>query len=509
MADLASIAQSGLDPITGSYLSSERRKAIFARSRVSSSVFTGGGALVPIQKTASDITQSLTLDAIQQNKVTLDSISAQLTGLRVQITDLNLGLNSIAAAISADSSFEAIRSQQEVEYQRKLAERQIRIGKENELEQRIQASLSKPVQAVAQRFTSIFDRVKQALLYLFLGWLTNQGIETLKAFSKGNISKLIEIRNSTLKNLAAIGGILLAVKYGINGLIKGVVGLTAKIAKFVVGGLIIKPFKAITTGLGNAVQGIFGLKKPPLKSAEGAAKGVGEGVTKGSMVGGEKGFFSGLKGLKGLRGIGGPLNIIFGGAEFLSRKSEGQTNLQAGAGAVGSVAGAEALAAGGAYGGAALGAFGGPLAPITVPAGALIGGVGGGIAGWFLGGKTSDILTGADNKSNVKPVAPKTNSLKMKPNQDKENTSPTSEEKPNLSPVSAAEMQSPAPQIPNVGPEPSPAPNIIMLPQTANRQQTIASSPSGESLTDVPLIPSSNPDNFYVMYSQLNYNVVI
>ena len=27
--------------------------------------------------------------------------------------------------------------------------------------------------------------------------------------------------------------------------------------------------------------------------------------------------------------------------------------------------------------------------------------------------------------------------------------------------------------------------------------------------TNVPLISSSNPDNFYVLYSQLNYNVVV
>ena len=50
MADLAQIAQSGVDPISGSYLSAERRKALFKRSQVSSNIFGGGGALVPISK---------------------------------------------------------------------------------------------------------------------------------------------------------------------------------------------------------------------------------------------------------------------------------------------------------------------------------------------------------------------------------------------------------------------------------------------------------------------------
>jgi len=32
---------------------------------------------------------------------------------------------------------------------------------------------------------------------------------------------------------------------------------------------------------------------------------------------------------------------------------------------------------------------------------------------------------------------------------------------------------------------------------------------SSAPATQVPNIPSSNPDNFYALYSQLNYNVVM
>jgi hypothetical protein len=40
-----------------------------------------------------------------------------------------------------------------------------------------------------------------------------------------------------------------------------------------------------------------------------------------------------------------------------------------------------------------------------------------------------------------------------------------------------------------------------------DRTQTVAS--QQQPLTDVPFIPSANTDNFYVLYSQLNYNVVM
>ena len=61
----------------------------------------------------------------------------------------------------------------------------------------------------------------------------------------------------------------------------------------------------------------------------------------------------------------------------------------------------------------------------------------------------------------------------------------------------------------NVGELSEPAPNVIMMPsgQSNNQQSSISQAPTNG--TDTPLISSSNPDNFYVLYSQLNYNVVM
>jgi hypothetical protein len=60
----------------------------------------------------------------------------------------------------------------------------------------------------------------------------------------------------------------------------------------------------------------------------------------------------------------------------------------------------------------------------------------------------------------------------------------------------------------NIGPEPEPKPNIIYTPSGSSSpppQQPLKSGPA----SDVPAIPSSNPDNFYTLYSQINYNVVM
>jgi len=84
----------------------------------------------------------------------------------------------------------------------------------------------------------------------------------------------------------------------------------------------------------------------------------------------------------------GPLAIIGTGLDFVGRKAEGQTNLQAGVGAAGGLGGALA----GAKYGAILGtAVGGPI-------GTVVGGIGGSIIGGLAGGKLADLFTGADRR---------------------------------------------------------------------------------------------------------------
>ncbi len=84
----------------------------------------------------------------------------------------------------------------------------------------------------------------------------------------------------------------------------------------------------------------------------------------------------------------GPLAVLGTGIDFVGRKAEGQTNLQAGLGAGGGLAGALA----GAKYGAILGtAVGGPI-------GTLVGGIGGSIIGGLAGGRLADFFSGADRR---------------------------------------------------------------------------------------------------------------
>lgn len=79
-----------------------------------------------------------------------------------------------------------------------------------------------------------------------------------------------------------------------------------------------------------------------------------------------------------------------------------------------------------------------------------------------------------------------------------------------ISPVPQAQIVSPTPQqLPNrvgaVGPLPEVPTNVIVAPQN---QPTADVSPSRGPVNDVPAIPTGNPDNFYLLYSQVQYNIV-
>ena len=100
------------------------------------------------------------------------------------------------------------------------------------------------------------------------------------------------------------------------------------------------------------------------------------------------GAFLSRVGKFGRLGRVGPLAVLGTGIDFVGRKAEGQTNLQAGLGAGGGLAGALA----GAKYGAILGtAVGGPV-------GTLVGGIGGSIIGGLAGGRLADFFSGANRR---------------------------------------------------------------------------------------------------------------
>jgi hypothetical protein len=540
-------AQTGEKPSGGYYTSSERiTLQKFSLGRITTlprSVFGGrtvagggggtagggaggGGAVaagsaIVVRPQTSLVDRAQTLQ-IQTNAQSIGGLQQSLDVIRVQVTELNQGIQNTAKQLQAESALEQNQLKQEQEAERRLAERKVRLGKESELEKNIQAALMRPIAKLQQTVTSLFDRIMGALTTLFFGWLTNQGIETLKALAEGDTKKLEEIKNNVIKNVLFAIGAFAAVNLGFGLLMRTITGLTLKLASFVAR-IALAPFRLAGAAIGRLLG--FGANAAKTITRPGGRVPI---TTSGGKV----------------LGAGSPMSRFLGGVNNIGK---GARSFLKGTGSIASKILTPLAIGVGTYRISQGDIVGGLLSY-----GSAIPGIGLGFAGLDVArefgfgkgtffGKKEDQPTPTAAQPSAQPAAtpappaaqvaapsqPQTPAIpsmsEMTFGVDTANMlqgpaqSPTQETAPPYGTVNlegllqekapAADIQAPPKPNTPVGTLPEAKPNIIMAGGGKDRTQTMVS--QQEPLTDVPFIPSSNTDNFYVLYSQLNYNVVM
>ena len=547
----------------------------------------GRGGALAIQPQASlvNVERNLEIQQTQNIQQTqeISALKSTIDALRTETATLNNGLGTVSNLIQQDSALEKQQEAAKAENERKLLERNIRLGKESQLEQNITNALAKPVQALQKKVGNIFGRIGEALTTLFAGWLTNQGIEALKANAEGNKNKLEEIKDNVLNGIGDAIKVFTAIKGGFDLIIKTITGVTGKIAGFVTR-LALAPIKALTNTLRGAplLQNIFpGPKKPG--GGGGGGKGPGIFGVAWAAVESFMNFKNGEyvdalmpivasfgpgKFIKGLFAVGYAAdNIaevfgtnIFGkdpnkekeakiafeeektkqkkqkpttttststtetSAAKVSSTSTAQTPLMGDKTdeksetdpknmTPGPVPGSPNIQPTSDAGASSSASTAAPAAstPTTSmapqaselslnnPPGALVPGQRPDKA---LNSEQFKAATQAREEAKVQGLSGK--ELEIYVANAAMNAKPSDA---NIS--SPAEVQPLPKPTQNVGELTEPAPNVIMMPsgQSNNQQSSISRAPTNG--TDTPLISSSNPDNFYVLYSQLNYNVVM
>ena len=542
----------------------------------------GRGGALAIQPQASLVNVERNLEIqttknVQQTQE-ISALRSTVDALLAETTTLNNGLGTVSNLIQQDSALEKQQEAAKAENERKLLERNIRLGKESQLEQKITNALVVPVQALQQKVGNIFGRIGEALTILFAGWLTNQGIEALKAASEGNKEKLEEIKDNVLNGIGDAVKVFTAIKVGFDLVIKTITGVTGRIAGFVTK-LALAPIKALTNvlqgkpvlqnlfrgpkkpGGGGGGPGIFGFAAAAIESFMNAKNGEYVDAAMAALT-----VLGPGKIIKGLAALGFGLdNVIevFGGnlfgknpnyerkakeiaAEAEKQKKEqnpkeksttqttaaevtsaanpqtpmmgdkkddksetdpknmtpgpvsGSANIQPTSDAGSSPADSTATPA------PAASTPTTPMAPqaselsLNNPPGALVTGQRPDKA---LNSEQFKAATQAREEAKVKGLSGKELEIYV--------ANAAMNAKPSDSNISSSAEVQPLPKpTQNVGELPEPAPNVIMAGGQGGSQQS-PSSQAPSVGTNTPLISSSNPDNFYVLYSQLNYNVVM
>ena len=470
------IAQRGVNPLTGSYLSKRERIAMFRSVNVSSSAFGGGGGGRGLVRSSAAIVPQTTA-IVRRNEQDIGTLSDSVRVIAAKVQDLGGTVNTVANSVTRNQLLEAEKARQENKQEEQLANEALRTGREDELEKKLQSSLLKPVQAIISRAQGIFERIKTALGFLLGGWLTKAGIALFDARRKGLTKRFEELKKNLRNSLIQIGAVLLAATLGFSvlGRILGrlafkIAGLSAKI--------LLLPFRVLSRLGLSLLRKLPGFSRATVTGTQGArlattARNVVGGGARVTTSGGAvvQGTRRGLGGLlsrgggrlagRGLSRFIPGLNVIAGGAFALSDFSQGDI-------------------------------LGGLL-----NVGSMIPGFGTPFAVARLGLEVKRMADGgkADNGgTNTINVDPKIESLAESAAEGKTTLSPES-----IQPTAKFSME-------DLGPLQEMPPEAVLIPQQSQTRDS--SEPESSIGFDTPQISSSNTDNFYTMYSKLVYNVV-
>jgi len=513
--DPEKVGRLGVDPGTGSPLSQEVRNALLKKSTIDASVFQN----IESRRTQTDA-QNAELSKGQEQA--LLGFNSTLQSIRTDIVKLGTGLSGIALLLQQDAAEDQNKIRADQEKQRLLTERQVRVGKESEIEQKIQNAISEPVQRLVPQVNDVFGKIGAALGILFGGWLTNQTVQAIKASEEGNTKLFNEIRFNILKNVGIAVGGLFAIRAGFSLITRTIGAIASGLTKL----LIAKPL-ALAAGL---IPGLGGRNVPtPGRGSGGGGKpsgGKGPGIF-GSLFAGINAFMNAKNGeyvdtamialslfgpgkfVKGLMGIGFAADQI---AEIFGMNIFGKNpNYQKQATTVveealkqketkpistptvskveqntppSSVSSSPVVTTNLQPESSSSTVTNTITSPIAQPQSAMMG--------------------EKKESTSTSPIGYDANEIKLKDSIDTNQSSGIQNLK-----ISTAQMSVPLKDPQQVGQLPEPKPSLTMIKTSSNQQQQSNPPLTNGPLSDVPLINSANPDNFYVLYSQLNYNVVM
>jgi hypothetical protein len=433
------------------------------RGGISASAFMG--SRVPEQ-------EAQTNRILASNQASLDVVNVQLTRISTQMGEFSNSLTRITGLLNQSFTLEKIKEQQQEKQERILAEQRLREGQESLVERKMQSALAQPLQKVGAKTQGTLTNLMRFFTFLLGGWLTFNAIKLIKTYSEGAKKRLQDISKATLKGLGIVGSIFAGIRLALNSTVGSITRAASYITQAIYTGLFKRPVEFLRDLVQRGIDTIRGKKTsnpppPPPDNTDGAK-------------------------------TTGAFGSLLGGAfQTLTNFATGKT-LQ------------ESLA-----GGAAIAGYGGLLnaLPIPGPAGAALK-----LGAFFIGApkineaginifnQTSSFFSQAGNTTNNLGFnfSMDTSGMITNNSNNQENhrtdiiaTSPAQVSSPPRSDVSS-----------QVGPEPGQRTQVVLTDATAGAQQDSVPAATG-SVADLPIVSSSNPDNFYVLYSQVHYNVVI
>lgn len=419
--------------------------------------------------------------------IDLVGLQGQLNGVRSELVASNNNLQGISNLIQSDNAKDQEKLYDEQKQQQLLLERQIRTGQEESIEQKISTAFEEPANKVQQNLNSTFNNIDNSLRGSFFGAIGTAFLTKLTGAAKLGKSAFSSVGNTLKSILGGVGTALGSIKNGFGSVVSSIGGIVGDILK--------SPFKSI----GNLFNQLLGRGGPPAAAATaGAATAAAETAAATTATAATASPLGGFN----------PESFLKGGARVLSGINL-FNSAQQGDMLGSSIYGASTLFPNLFTGAAALGyTFREPLMQgfSNIANNFNLSNLFGsfqGLSGLFQSGDQSNQLNQSDAQQTISiPSTDIPDNVTISPASSSTQTTTTT--------ISAQQtaIQPPPPETRNLNPPSEPTPDVVYL-QNGGQQTSTPTSGGTAPLTDVPLISSSNPDNFYTLYAQLNYNVVI
>ena len=491
----------------------------------------------------------------------LVGLQGQLNTVRSEIVTTNVNLQGIGRLIQSDSLQDQRKLLEEREQEKKLLELKIRQGQENQLEQKVSTSLRSPLISTEKKLNSTFGNITKSLgaLFGFFGIKVIQGIQSSAKLGLGALKGIGDLLKGSFGFITSTIGTL---SRGFTSILSGIGGITGKVIKSL-SALAASPFKAIANLVTSLLSGLR--TAAPVAAATAGVSGIGSFLLKALGIGArtstaidavtnfQEGNYaeSAINAAATFAPIALPANLLGGMKATGNELDLSNINFS-------EIANSASSAFSGLmeYGSNVLSGSGLNLDFLNNPAPKVEG----------------NVEEGSQSVQPQNPMVPSTvttpapalvaepqNPIIPEPSQEMiknfelafkyrdtnntmirgriestwKNMSPVEQQQakkwveskgyswsvmrlpdPVQMPSSSGPVRIPvilfdpkSPPKPNLGTLPEPPPDVVVLENNKEQPSSVIARDS-QTLTDVPLIPSGNTDNFYTLYSQVNYNVV-
>ena len=415
---------------------------------------------------------------VQATESSILSLSTSLNGISQQMSQFSLSLQSISANITAETNLERQKERQEQQQEFLLAQQQIREGKESAIERRIQASLSAPVQKISAKAENTLGRLRQVLTGVLFGWLAVSTVGLIKKYSVDVPSKLTAVRDSILKGLNLAGQFLSTIRSGIKNTFDTISAISTRVAQHVNSKWFMQPIVDLVNAVKDAFKRFFNIGKGKDNQNPDGVGGSSEPANT-SGTGDNSGNMNMTPTEGGESGTQASPAADTGAMSGLSNLFMSPTALQNLGAAPTENAGAQ------------------PTTPMVNP----------------LQINQEPVSSGKDEihseQQESQPamygeitINPLGNVEGLDMSSTPVGTQQSSTAIAQISPVAQQDVSQ------KVGALPEPKTNVVVAPAQTQQAQQSGYSQGKAPASDIPAIPSNNPNNFYAMYSKTVYNVV-